>query len=123
MKLLSSVMLLVFILTFTPSCSRDTTFRLSNAYGTKVLVAQDQDVVDRMIECGISGKCEGLCVMELLPSGKIFSVRAGTRVIARGGFSFSSVRKIHILEGEYSGKEGWVYERLLSETRSDVPFP
>jgi len=122
MKVLSSTVLFAVLLTFTLSCSRNTTFTLSSAYGTKVLVAQDKDVMERMIECGITGKCDGLCVMELLPSGKVFSVKAGTKVMTRDGLSFSSVRKIHILEGECSGKEGWVYDRILYEARSDVPF-
>jgi hypothetical protein len=78
--------------------------------------------MERMIECGITGKCDGLYVMELLPSGKVFSVKAGTKVMTRDRFSFSSARKIHILEGECSGKEGWVYERVLYAARSNVPF-
>jgi hypothetical protein len=122
MKVLSSVIVFAVLLAFVLSCSQNTTFTLSSAYGTKVLVAHDKDVMERMIACGITGECDGLCVMELLPSGKVFSVKAGTKVMVRDGFSFSHARKIHILEGECSGKEGWVYDRALYEAHSDVPF-
>ncbi len=120
MKLLSSVVLLAVFLTFTQSCSRDATFTLSNTCGTEVLVAQDKEVMERIVECGITGTCAGLCTMELFPSGKVLSVKAGTRVTASVGFSFSKVRKIRILEGEFKGKEGWVYELVLYGGHSTV---
>ena len=122
MKVSSSILLLVVLLALTVSCSHETTFTLSSTYAIKVPVAQNKDVMERMIDCAITGKCEGVCAMEFLPSGEIFFVRAGTRVMTTGGLSFSSARKIRVLEGEYSGKEGWVYDRMLYAAPSNVPY-
>ena len=36
----------------------------------------------------------------------------------RDSFSLSDVKKVRILDGEHSGKEGWVYERMLCRTSS-----
>ena len=59
--------------------------------------------------------------MELLPSRKVFSVESGTKVVIKGGlFSFSDARKIHILEGQHSGENGWVYDRMLYPDQSNV---
>jgi hypothetical protein len=113
MKKLFPAVLLSVVLVFLLSCSRSTTFTLSTAYGANIFVAQDKDVMERIIECGIAGKCDGLCVMELLPTEKVFSVKAGCRVMTRDGFSFSHARKVRILEGKWHGKEGWVYDRVL----------
>ena len=122
MKALSSILLFVVLVALTVSCSHDTTFTLSSAQGIKVPVAQDKAVMERMIDCAIVGKCEGVCTMELLPGGEVFFVRAGTRVMTTGGLSFSSARKIRVLEGECSGKEGWVYDRMLYAAPSNVPY-
>ncbi len=122
MKLLPSAVLLAVLLTCSLSCSRHETLTLSNTCGSRVLVARDKDVMERVVECGISGKCDTLCTMELFPSGKVFSVEAGTKVMASVGFSFSKVRKIRILEGEFNGREGWVYELVLYQAHSNVPF-
>jgi hypothetical protein len=44
--------------------------------------------------------------MELLAKGKVFRVETGTKVMVNYGFTFSRARKIRVLEGEHSGKEG-----------------
>ena len=36
----------------------------------------------------------------------------------RDSFSLSDVKKVRILDGEHSGKEGWVYERMLCKDQS-----
>ena len=106
--------LFVLLLAFCVSCSRDSTFTVSSAYQGRALVAEDKDTMERIIDCAITRNCDHLSAMELLPKGKVFRVAAGTRVRVEEFALFSSrARKIRILEGEYSGKEGWVYERTL----------
>ncbi len=122
MKALSSILLVVVLVALAISCSHDNTLTLSSASGIKVPVAQNKDVMERMIDCAVTGKCEGVCTMELLPTGEVFFVRVGTRVMMTGGFSFSSARKVRVLEGECSGKEGWVYDRMLYAAPSNAPY-
>ena len=107
---------LLFVLTL--SCSRDTTLTLSSTYDARVLVAQDKVVMERIIDCAVTRTCDRLPVMELLPSGNVFLVATGTKVMMRDSFSLSDVKKVRILDGEHSGKEGWVYERMLCEDQS-----
>ncbi len=122
MKVLSSTLLFVVLVALTLSCSHETTFTLSSAYGIKVPITQNKDLMERMIDCAITGKCDGLCTMERLPSGEVFFVKVGTRVMTTGGLSLSSARKIRVLDGECSGKEGWIYDRMLYAAPSNVPY-
>jgi hypothetical protein len=122
MKVSSSILLFVVFAALTVSCSHDTTFTLSSVNGIKVPVAQSRDVMERMIDCAFAGKCDGVCTMELLPKGEVFFVRPGTRVTTTGGLTFASARKIRVLDGECSGKEGWVYDRMLYAAPSNVPY-
>ena len=101
------------LLVFCVSCSRDATFTLSSAYQGRALVAEDKDTMERIIDCAITQNGDHLA-MDLLPKGNVFRVAAGTRVKVAGfAFSPSRARKIRILEGENSGKVGWVYAALL----------
>ena len=119
---LPSILFLALLPLISLSCTCDATYTLSAASGDRIPVAQDKETIERMIDCGITGKCVRPSVMELLPSRKAFLVDAGTKVAVRGGsFSFSNARKVHILEGKHSGEEGWVYDRMLSQGRSSVP--
>jgi hypothetical protein len=121
MKRLSPILFLALFLPLSLSCTRDTTYKLAGAYEGRILVAQDKEMMERMIDCAITGKCEHLSVMELLPSRKVFLVEAGAEVVMRGGlFSFSNARMVRILEGEHSGQTGWVYDRMLCDDRSSV---
>ena len=122
MKKFFPVLSLALLLPLLLSCTRDTTYTLAGSYEGRILVAQDQGMMEQMIECAITGRCERLSVMELLPTRKVFLVDAGTEVAMRGGlFSFSNARRVHILEGEHSGQDGWVYDRMLYKDRSSVP--
>jgi hypothetical protein len=92
-----SVLSLALLLTLVLSCTRDTSYTLAGAYEGRILVTQDQAMMERMIECAITGKCEHLSVMELLPTRRVFLIDAGTEVAMRGGlFSFSNARRVHI---------------------------
>jgi hypothetical protein len=113
MKALISTIVFVVLLSLTVSCGRDTTLVLSSAHDAVVLVAQEKEVMEHLIDCAITGVCNRPSAAELLPSRGVFLVSAGTRVAVNVGFTFSAARKIHILEGDYSGREGWVYERML----------
>ncbi len=105
------------------SCTREESYTVAAAYDGRILIAQDRDTMERMIDCAITGKCAHLSVMELLPSRKVFLVEAGTTVATRDGlFSFSNARKVHILEGEHRGEDGWVYDRMLSQDRGSIPY-
>ena len=106
--------LFVLLLAFCVSCSRDSTFTVWSAYQGRAPVAEDKDTMERIIDCAITRNCDHLSAMELLPKGKVFRVAEGTRVsVKEFALSSSRARKIRILEGEYSGREGWVYERAL----------
>ena len=111
MKILFFLMAFGLLLAFAVSCS-DTIFTLSTECDRTVLIAQDKDTMEHMIDCGITGKCD-LSMMELLYKGKVFRVDAGTRVMAANSFTSSDARKVKILDGDHSGKSGWVYERML----------
>jgi hypothetical protein len=101
------------LLCLVASCSYDDTVTLSSA-GSEILVARDKAVMESMVDCAIEGRCSGVRVMELLPSGQAFVVKAGTKVSTRVGFFPSSgIRRVVILDGFHRGREGWVYERLL----------
>ena len=125
MKVMS--FLLALPLLFCLSCSRNTTFTVSSPYQGRVLVAEDKDTMERIIDSTITRNGDPLLVMELLPNGKVFRVADGTKVRVEGFAFFSSrARKIRILEGENSGKEGWVYTAVLrpdSGTRLAGPGP
>lgn len=113
---------LVLSLLFFSSCGRDVICTLSNVHDSQVLVAEDKGVMEGMIDCAFTRDCDHRSVMGLLPSQKVFLVEPGTRVMVSSGFTFSSARKIHLLEGPYSGREGWVYGRMLSGDPGSVPF-
>ena len=114
MKVSFSTLLLAVLVALTVSCSRDATFTVSSAYQGRVAVAEDKDTMERIIDCAITQNGDHLSAMELLPKGTVFRVATGTKVRVEGfTFSSSRARKIRILEGEYSGKEGWVYAASL----------
>jgi hypothetical protein len=120
MKMSSSVVCAVLLLSVTLSCGRDTTFTLSSA-GTEVVIARDKEVMESMVDCAVAGECKGLRTMELLPSGKAFVVKAGTRVATETTvFAFSNVRKVRVLDGDRRGSEGWIYDRILCAGPEDV---
>ena len=113
MRLPSSVVCAVLLLSVILSCGRDTTFTLSSA-GTEVIIARDKNVMESMVDCAVAGECNGVRAMELLPSGKVFVVKAGTRVATEATmFALSNVRKVRVLDGERKGSEGWIYDRIL----------
>jgi arabinogalactan endo-1,4-beta-galactosidase len=44
-------------------------------------------------------------------------------VVTTGGlFTFSDAIKVHILEGEHNGEYAWVYDRMLYQDKSNVPY-
>jgi len=121
--LLSSLLFLALLPLILLSCTQDTNYTVAAVYDSRILVAQGKETMERMIECAITRSCDSLSVMELLPSRKVFSVESGTKVVIKGGlFSFSDARKIHILEGQHSGEDGWVYDRMLYQDQSNVPY-
>ena len=123
MKWLLSIPFLALLPLIPLSCTQDTNYTIAAVYDSRILVAQDKETMERMIECAITRNCDGLSVMELLPSRKVFFVESGTKVVMRGGmFSFSDARRVHILEGQHSGEEGWVYDRMLYPDQSNVPY-
>jgi hypothetical protein len=115
--------LIALLLVCSFSCSHDTTFTLSSTYGDKALVAQDPDTIERMIDCGITRDCDRLSVRALLAQGKVFLVDTGTKVTMRDGFTLSRARRIRVLEGEYAGRTGWIYERMVRSSDRSNPSP
>ena len=98
-------------------------YTVTTVYDSRILVAQDKETMERVIDCAITHGCEPGFVMELLPSRKVFFVESGTKVVATGGlFTFSDAIKVHILEGEHNGEYAWVYDRMLFQDKSNVPY-
>lgn len=109
----SSFIAATLLLALLLSCNRDITYRLSAAYGSKVAVAEDKETMERIIDCAVTRNWDHLSLPELLAKREVFLVENGSQVIMMGGFTFSRARKVRILEGDFIGKEGWVYERML----------
>lgn len=123
MKWIISVLFLALLTAFSISCSQDTTYNLAAGRDSRILVAHDKETMERMIECAITSKCSHLSVMELLPSQKVFLVEAGTKVAMEGRpFSFSNARRVHILEGDHRGQDGWIYDRMLCQDRTSTSY-
>ena len=123
MKISSLFLLLASFLLLSLSCTQEANYTVTAAYDSRVLVAQDKETMERLIECAVTRECKPWSVMELLPSRKAFFVESGTRVAAAGGlFTFSDAIKVHILEGEHSGEYAWVYDRMLYQDTSSVPY-
>ena len=113
---LSSLVLLI-------SCTQESNYTVTSVYSSRVLVARDKGTMERAIECAITRQCGRGVVMELLPSGKAFFVQSGTRVAARAElFAFSDAIKVHILDGEHRGEDAWVYNRMLDQGESNLPY-
>jgi hypothetical protein len=111
--------LIALLLAFSSSCSHDTVFTLSSAYGDKVLIAEDRTTMESTIDCAIAKDCGQLSVRHLLAEGKVFLVDTGTRVAMEDGFTLSSARRIRVLEGRHAGKTGWIYDRTVRLGRSN----
>jgi hypothetical protein len=104
------------------SCFQDGRYTVTSL-NSRVLVSQDKETMESMIDCAMTHRCEGLSIMKLLPSQKVFFVESGTKVsVEEGLFSFSDARKVRVLGGEHGGKEGWVYDRMLCHDRSNTPY-
>jgi len=105
------------------SCTQDANYTVTAVYDGRILLAQDKETMERVIECAITRECEPWFVMELLPSRKVFFVKSGTKVVIKGGlFTLSDTIKVHILEGEHGGEDAWVYDRMLYQDKSNVPY-
>ena len=123
MKWLFSILFFALLPLVPLSCTQDTNYTVTAVYDSRILVSQDKETMERMIYCAITRNCDGLSVMELLPSRKVFFVESGTKVVIKEGlFSFSDARRVHILEGRHSGEDGWVYDRMLYPDQSNVPY-
>lgn len=105
----------VLVLAWGVSCTRETTFTLSHGNGESVIVAEDIETMRNFIDASVTGKYEDLPLMDLVSRQKIFLVRAGTKVEMKDAHLFGRNARIHILEGEYMGREGWVHKSLLHE--------
>jgi len=112
--------LVALVLASSLSCSRDTVFTLASLSGDTVLVSEDRETMERLIECAVTGACGGLSARALLAARKVFRVPCGTKVTLRDGFTLAKTRSIRVLDGEYAGKDGWVYERMLIPDRGSL---
>jgi hypothetical protein len=111
---LSVLMVGIFIVSLSlVSCGRDSVYRVSSLSGGDVIVAQEKDTMESIIDCAIARRCKDVSVMEMLRNGKVFRVDPGTRVVTMERFAFSEARKVRVLEGDGSGRSGWVFDRVL----------
>ena len=95
------------------SCSHSGELTLASPSGDAVFISQERETMERLIECALTQECGEISLMALLAQRKVFRVTCGTRVELQDAFTFSSVRRIRVLDGQYAGKNGWVYERML----------
>ncbi len=123
MKWFCSALFPVFFFLFLASCTQDAHYTVGASFDSRILVSRDKETMERMIECAIARQCEGLSIMELLPSRKVFFVESGTKVVIKGGlFSFSDARRVHILQGPHHNEDGWVYDRMLYQDQGNAPY-
>ncbi len=116
----TAYVLVALVIASSLSCTHDGPLTLLSPFDDNVLVAEERETMERIIDCAIARVCGDLSVMALLMERKAFLVPCGTTVALQDGFSLSKARKIHVLSGEHAGKEGWVYERMLTATRSSL---
>ena len=123
MKWLSSALFPALFFLFLASCTQDSCYTVAASFDSRILVSRDKETMERMIDCAVARRCEGLSIMELLPSRKVFFVESGTRVAIRGGlFSFSDAKRVHILQGPHQNEDAWVYDRTLYPDQGNVPY-
>ncbi len=101
------------VLVWGVSCTRQTTFTLSYGDNRSVIVAEDLETMRKLIEVSATGKYEDLSLADLFSKQKVFLVQAGTKVEVKGAHLFGRNVRIHILEGEHSGMDGWVHKNML----------
>jgi len=114
--------LIVLALASSLSCNRDTVLTVASVSDATVLISEDQETMERIIECSIARACGELSVTALLAARKVFRVPCGTKVTLYDGFTFGNTRKIRVLEGEHAGRDGWVYERMLAPACSGLSW-
>ncbi len=123
MKRIGSLLFLALLPLTSQFCTRDATYVVMPSYDGRILFAHDKETMERMIDCAITGRCDRLSIMELLPTRRVFLVDGGTKVAtSEGFFSLSNVRRVRILEGVHGGEEGWVYDRMLCRDRSSGSY-
>jgi hypothetical protein len=123
MKWFSSALFSALFFLSLASCTQDAHYTVAATFDNRILVSQDKETMERMIECAITRRCEGLSIMELLPSRKVFFVESGTKVVIKGGFfSFSDARRVHILQGPHHDEDCWVYDRMLYQDQGNAPY-
>lgn len=108
-------LLLLALLAF---CGRERVAVLSSDYGEQVFVAEDKETMESLIDLFVSGNRSHASLMGLLAEGRVLCVRAGTKVIVAEDDSFARTKRIRITEGEYEGRDGWVYEIMLDRLKS-----
>ncbi len=115
MRRVSFLVTCALILAWGVSCTRETTFTLSHGNDRDIIVAEDLETMRNLIEVSMTRKYEDLPLMDLVSRQKVFLVRAGTKVEVKDAHLFGRNVRIHILEGEHMGREGWVHKSVLHE--------
>ncbi len=99
------------------SCTRETTFTLcSSDENRNVIVAVDKETMRKVIEVSVKRTYGDSSLIDLFSGQKVFLVQAGTKVEVEDPNLFGRTVRIHILEGEQSGRDGWVHKSMLCKT-------
>jgi len=77
-------------------------------------VCIDEKTLDEVVHAVAVGDKYGF--VELMESGRVFSVPNNTKVLVldKGGFLYSEKSKVRILEGLWAGKAGWVPQEWVT---------
>jgi hypothetical protein len=67
----------------------------------------------KVIDVSVTAKLQDLPLADLFSREKLFLVRAGTKVDLKDAHMFGRNVKIHMLEGEHSGRDEWVHKSML----------
>jgi hypothetical protein len=78
-------------------------------------VCIDEKTLDEVVHAVAVGDKYGF--VELMESGRVFSVPNNTKVLVldKGGFLYSEKSKVRILEGLWAGKAGWVPQEWVTK--------
>ncbi len=113
MRIVHLITLCALVLSSAVFCTRQTIFTLSNEVSETVIVTEDLDTMRKIIETGTTRNYGALPLVELMATNKVFLVRSGTKVQMEEAHLFGRNARVHILEGEYQGRDGWVHKSML----------
>ena len=113
MRIVHLFILCALVLVWGVFCARETTYTLFSEHGGNVIVAEDLDTMRKVIEAAATRTYQNLPLVDLIAKNKIFLVQSGIKVQVKEAHLFGRNARIEILEGEHTGRLGWVQKSML----------